>query len=234
MWLRSWLAGAALLATAVAGADPADLKPFRATYSADWKGMSAATSTLELRREGSDTFVYQTVNTPRGLFRMALPDSLTQASTFKLAEGNIVPLSYRGSDEKERPIDLTFDWSRKRVTGTAKGNAVDLEIPETAQDPMSLQIAALRDLVKGNLQSSVTLVDGDGKLKEYELRQEGKVEIDTALGTLQTIIYTSRRVGSDRLTRTWVAPALGYLPVKAERIRKSKVEFTLRIESVDK
>ena len=33
---------------------------------------------------------------------------------------------------------------------------------------------------------------------------------------------------------TWVAPALGYLPVKAERIRKSKVEFTLRIESVDK
>jgi hypothetical protein len=234
MWRRSWLAGAALLAAAVAGADPADLKPFRATYSADWKGMSAATSTLELRREGSDTFIYQTVNTPRGLFRMALPDSLTQASTFKLADGRIVPLSYRGSDEKERPIDLTFDWTRKRVTGTAKSNAVDLEIPGTAQDPMSLQIAALRDLVKGNLQSSVTLVDGDGKLKEYELRQEGKVEIDTALGTLETIIYTSRRVGSDRLTRTWVAPALGYLPVKAERMRKGKVEFTLRIESVDK
>jgi hypothetical protein len=234
MWQRSWLTGAALLAAAVAGADPADLKPFRATYSADWKGMSAATSTLELRRDGSDTFVYQTVNTPRGLFRMALPDSLTQASTFKLADGRIVPLSYRGSDEKERPIDLTFDWSRKRVTGTAKGNAIDLEVPETAQDPMSLQIAALRDLVKGNLQGSVTLVDGDGKLKEYELRQEGRTEIDTALGTLQTIIYTSRRVGSDRLTRTWMAPALGYLPVKAERIRKSKVEFTLRIESVDK
>lgn len=231
---RSWLAGAALLAAAVAGADPADLKPFRATYSADWKGMSAATSTLELRRAGSDTFVYETVNTPHGLFRMALPDSLTQASTFKLSDGRIVPLSYRGSDEKERPIDLTFDWARKRVTGTAKERAVDLEVPETAQDPMSLQIAALRDLVQGNLSAAVMLVDGDGKLKEYELRQEGKVEIDTALGTLQTIIYTSRRVGSDRLTRTWVAPALGYLPVKAERIRKNKVEFTLRIESIDK
>jgi hypothetical protein len=231
---RSWLAGVALLAAVVAGADPADLKPFRATYTADWKGMSAATSTLELRPAGSDTFVYETVNTPHGLFRMALPDSLTQASTFKLADGRIVPLSYRGSDEKERPIDLAFDWTRKRVTGTAKEKAVDLEVPDTAQDPMSLQIAALRDLAKGTLQSSVMLVDGDGRLKEYELRQEGKVEIDTALGTLQTIIYTSRRVGSDRLTRTWVAPALGYLPVKAERIRRNKVEFTLRIESVDK
>lgn len=224
----------ALLAAATAQADPVDLKPFRATYSAEWKGISAATSTLELRRAGSDTFVYETVNTPKGLFRMALPDSLTQASTFRLADGRIVPLNYRGSDEKERPIDLAFDWDRKRVTGAAKGHSVDIEVPDAAQDPMSLQIASLRDLAKGNLQGTVALVDGDGKLKEYELRQEGKVEIDTALGTLQTIIYTSRRVGSDRLTRTWVAPALGYLPVKAERIRKSKVEFTLRVESIDR
>jgi hypothetical protein len=46
-------------------------------------------------------------------------------------------------------------------------------------------------------------------------------------------VYTSRRAGSDRMTRTWVAPALGYLPVRAERIRGRKVEFTLLIASVD-
>ena len=223
-----------LLAAGAAHADPIDLKPFRATYTAEWKGMSAATSTLELRQAGPDTYSYETVNTPHGLFRMALPDSLTQASTFKLNGGHVVPQSYRGSDEKERPIDLTFDWTRKRVTGVAKGNAIDVEVPEHAQDPMSLQIAALRHLAKGSLQDTVALVDGDGKVKEYELRQEGKAEIETGLGRLETIIYTSRRAGSDRMTRTWVAPALGYLPVKAERIRGKKIEFTLRIESVDK
>lgn len=215
-------------------ADPADLKPFRATYTAEWKGMSAATSTLELKRGGGDTYVYETVNTPKGVFRMALPDSLTQASTFRLTDGHIVPLEYRGSDEKERPIDLKFDWQAKRVSGIAKGSAVDLEVPAAAQDPMSLQIAALRNLAKGTLQNSVTLVDADGKLKDYELRQEGTAQVETALGTLDTVVYTSRRAGSDRMTRSWVAPTLGYLPVKAERIRKNKVEFTLRIESVDK
>jgi hypothetical protein len=230
----AWIAVALLAACGTAGADPVDLKPFRATYSAEWKGMSAATSTLELRRAGSDTYVYETVNTPKGMFRMALPDSLTQASTFRLSNGHVVPLEYRGSDEKERPIDLKFDWQAKRVSGTAKGSAVDIEIPASAQDPMSLQIASLRNLAKGTLENSVALVDGDGKLKDYELRQEGTAQLDTALGTLDTIIYTSRRSGSDRLTRSWVAPALGYLPVKAERIRKNKVEFTLRIESVDK
>jgi hypothetical protein len=229
-----WLSIALLGAWGVASADPVDLKPFRATYSAEWKGMNAATSTLELKRAGSDTYIYESVNTPLGMFRMALPDSLTQVSTFRLTDGLVVPLEFRGSDEKERPVDLKFDWQAKRVSGTAKGSAVDLEIPATAQDPMSLQIAALRSLAKGTLQNSVALVDGDGKLKDYELRQEGTAQIETALGTLDTIVYTSRRSGSDRLTRSWVAPALGYLPVKAERIRKNKVEFTLRIESVDK
>jgi hypothetical protein len=228
----------ALLALATAGtaaqADPIDLKPFKATFTAEWKGISAATSTLELRMTGPDTYNFATVNTPHGLFRMALPDSLTQASTFKLVDGRIVPLNFRGSDEKERPIDLTFDWQAKRVTGTAKEHAVDIEVPEDAQDPMSLQIAALRNLAKGTIPATVSLVDGDGKLKEYELKQEGSARLDTALGTLDTIIYTSRRTNSDRVTRTWVAPALGYLPVKAERVRGKKTEFTLLVESIDR
>ena len=32
----------------------------------------------------------------------------------------------------------------------------------------------------------------------------------------------------------WVAPALGYLPVKAERVKNNKVLFTIKIESIDK
>ena len=228
----------ALLALGAAGtvaqADPIDMKPFKATFTAEWKGISAATSILELRKSGPDTYTFATINTPHGLFRMALPDSLTQMSTFRLVDGKVVPLSFRGSDEKERPIDLNFDWQGRKVTGTAKEHAIDLDIPEDAQDPMSLQIASLRNLAKGTIPATVNLLDGDGKLKEYELKQEGTARLDTELGTLDTIIYTSKRNTSDRVTRTWVAPALGYLPVKAERIRGKKTEFTLLIESIDR
>jgi len=223
----------ALLVNAAAHADPVDLKPFRATYGAEWKGISAASATLELRKESADTYVYENINKPRGLFRMALPDSLLQASTFKIVDGRVVPQQFRGSDEKKRPTNLNFDWTRKRVTGEAKGHGVDLELQDGAQDPISLQIASLRNLASGNLQDHVWLVDSD-KIKEYELRREGTARIETALGELDTIIYTSKRAGGDRMTRTWVAPALGYLPVKAERVRNDKVEFTLLIESVDK
>jgi hypothetical protein len=221
------------LGAAAAQADPIDLKPFRASYLAEWKGMTAGTSVLELRPAGNDTYAYTSTNTARGLFRMAFPDALAQTSTFRLSDGKIVPMTFRGEDDKQRAIDLTFDWAKLKVTGTAKEHDVDISLPADSHDPMSLQIASLRDLASGKLKPTAWMIDGD-KLKDYELRQEGTARIDTALGALDTIIYTSKRANSDRVTKTWVAPALGYLPVRAERIRGKKVEFTLKIESVDK
>jgi len=222
-----------LVAGASAQADPIDLKPFRASYLAEWKGMTAASSTVELKNISTNVYTYSSVNSARGIFRMAFPDALSQKSTFKVVDGRVEPMLFEGSDEKERPINLTFDWQKKRVTGVAKERQVDLELPEGAQDAMSLQIASLRNLASGDLKGTVWMIDAT-KLKEYELHLEGNARIDTALGELDTVIYTSKRHESGSYTRTWVAPALGYLPVKAERIDGKKVLITLLIQSVDR
>ena len=219
--------------SAIASADPVDLKPFRATYVIQWKGMTAGNLTLELKRSGGDAYHYTSSSVPRGMFRMALPDAITQATTFRIVNGRVVPSEFRGSDEKERPVELIFDWEHKRVTGVARDKTVDLELLEGTQDPLSMQIASLRNLATGTLQTTVRLVDAD-KIKDYELNREGTAQIETGLGTLDTVVYTSKRAGGDRLTRTWVAPVLGYLPVKGERIRGTKVEFTMTIESADR
>lgn len=224
---------ALLAGGATARADPVDLKPFRATYLIQWKGITAGSLTIELKRSGVDAYHYSSTSIPRGMFRMALPDAITQESTFHIIDGRVVPSEFRGSDEKEHPIELKFDWEHKRVTGVAKERPVDLELTDGTQDPMTLQLASLRGLAAGTLQGSVRLVDSD-KIKDYELSREGTARVETGLGTLDTIIWTSKRAGGDRMTRTWVAPALGYLPVKAERLRGTKVEFTMAIESVDR
>jgi hypothetical protein len=233
MRLHSAFVALVALGIAAAHADPIDLKPFRATYVAEWKGMTAGNSILELRTAAGDTYSYTSTNTARGLFRMAFPDALAQTSTFRVTDGKVVPLTFRGADEKQREIDLTFDWTKLKVTGVAKEHTVDLPLPADAHDPMSLQIATLRDLAAGTLKPTVWMLDGD-KMKDYELKREGSERLETALGQLDTVIYTSRRANSDRVTKTWVAPALGYLPVRAERIRGKKVEFTLKIESIDR
>ena len=231
--LLSALALFTLAASPLAHADAIDMKPFRATYTAEWKGMTAGNSTLELRRAGPDLYSYSSVSEARGMFRLAFSDSLTQNSTFRLQDGDVQPLTFRGADEKQRPIELNFDWTGMRVTGVAKEQPVDLPLPVGAQDAMSLQIAILRGLATNKVPPTVWMIDSD-KLKEYELKLEGSARLDTELGEIDTLIYTSRRAGGDRLTRTWVAPALGYLPVRAERIRGKKTEFTLLIQSVDR
>lgn len=185
---------------------------------------------LELKTVAPGRYQYVNTNTPRGIFRLALPDSITQASTFELVDGHVRPLSFEGMDEKERPTRLTFEWPAGRVSGIAKGRSVDIQVPQAAQDPMSLQIASLRGLAAHDLSDSIWLVDSD-ELKEFLLTQEGPAKIDTRLGTLDTVVYSSKGRTGDRITRTWVAPALGYLPVKAERVRGEKVEFSLKIES---
>ena len=217
----------------VAQADPIDLKPFRATYIAEWKGMTAAGSTVELKNISTNIYTYSSVNSARGIFRMAFPDALSQKSTFRIVDGRVEPMQFDGSDEKERPINLTFDWQKKRVTGVAKERQVDLELPDGAQDAMSLQIESLRNLASGKLKGTVWMIDAT-KLKEYELHLEGNARIETALGALDTVIYTSKRPDSANYTRTWVAPALGYLPVRAERIDGKKVLITLLIQTVDR
>ena len=227
----------ALLAFAVGGAtahaDVIDLKPFKTTFTAEWKGMTAGTTVLELRRAGVDQYSYSSESNARGIFRMAFSETLTQVSTFRLVDGVVQPISFRGVDEKDREIRLDFDWERERVSGVAKNHAVDLPLPAGTQDAMSLQIHVLRGLATGQVPPTISMIDSD-KLKEYELNLEGNARIETALGELDTIIYTSKRAGTDRLTRTWVAPALGYLPVRAERIRGRKTEFVLLIQSVDR
>ncbi len=153
-------------------ADAIDLKPFKATYTAEWKGMTAGSSTLELHRAGPDTYSYTSISEARGMFRLAFSDALQQTSTFRVTDQGVQPITFRGTDEKQRPIELDFDWTKMRVTGTAKENPVDLGLTAGAQDSMSLQISILRGLASGKVPPTVWMIDSD-KLKEYELRLEG-------------------------------------------------------------
>ena len=117
-------------------ADPIDLKPFRATYIAEWKGMTAGELDGRTQaRLGATSTRYSSVNSARGMFRMAFPGRvIADQHVHDRRRARRADRCSAASDEKERPINLTFDWQKKRVTGVAKERAVDLELPEGAQD----------------------------------------------------------------------------------------------------
>lgn len=205
--------------------------PFHATYSVQWKGMNAGTSKLELRRTGEGTWVYDSRNLARGIFRLAIPDTVTQTSELRFVNGHTQPLKFRGDDggdATDRDVSLDFDWQRGRVTGTAENAPVDLAAPADVQDPMSVQIAQMHAAATGNVPIRLRTIDKN-QIKEYDFTRGGTQQLKTALGELDTVIFESRRPGSNRVIRLWMAPSLDYLPVRAERHRGDKLEFTMAI-----
>jgi hypothetical protein len=77
-----------------------------------------------------------------------------------------------------------------------------------------------------------SIIDKD-QMKDFIYTREGTAKLRTAIGSLDTIVVASRRSRTDsRVLRMWFAPALGFVPVQAERTRDGKLEFAMRIRSL--
>ena len=211
-------------------------QPFKATFAVEWHGMSAGTSTLELTHLSGNNYTYTSSNTARGFFRLAIPDTITQISHFTLENGKVIPATYVGDDgssDTDRDVSLKFDWTEKRVTGTAEDRPVSQPLEPGVQDSLSVQIALMCELAQGRSPPSFQLIDKD-EVKEYQYTREGEASLTTSIGKLDTLIYKSQRKGSSRYTRLWIAPSLGYLPVRAEQLKGDKRELQLQIRSLEK
>lgn len=226
---------AILLAPRLVAAQPdTGLTPFKARYGVEWKGMSAGSTTIELQMVGPGRYSYSSGNQARGVFKLAFPDVIRQSSILQVENGQIRPLSFSsddGSKDKSKDVALSFDWTRGRLSGIAETKLVTLELKPGVQDAMSVQLALMLELQAGRNPQAYWLADKD-EIKEYLYQRDGEASLKTALGTLATVAWSSHRRNSDRITRVWYAPSLGFTPVQAARTRGGKTEWTMRIQQL--
>jgi hypothetical protein len=206
------------------------LQPFRVTLSVTYRGVRAGRSEILLEPLGPGRWRYESVNRARGLFRLVFPEDISQYSEIMLNDAGLRPLRYvadDGTDDTSRDIDLVFDWSQRMVRGIAEQQAVSLTLgTEDALDPMSVQLALMRDLALGRTPDHYWLADKT-QLKRYVYRFEGSDTLNIAGETLATVIWSSRREGSNRVTRVCYAKDMGYLPLRAERYRGDRLEWSM-------
>ncbi len=224
--------GARLAAGAETSASPGPgPEPFSAHYDAYWKSIAVGTSDLQLARDtAADSYVYTWTITARGIFRIVYSKPVTQKSWLQVQDEQVRPLKYHG-DDGSAAVDLDFDWERHHASGSSEGKPVDLALQAGTQDVMSIQIEIMLALRRGNLPRSFQIIDND-EVKEFDYTQEGSARLRTPLGELDTIVVASRRAGNNRILRMWFAPALGLVPVQAERTRDGKLEFAMRIKTL--
>jgi hypothetical protein len=214
---------------------PPVLKPFNARYKVEAFGFSAGTADIILKNGTAGHYEYSTALHPRGLFRLVVPSNATLATSAEAEGTSVRPLRYREEDGTESTSDdvtLDFDWTHGIVQGVAQDEPVRLALPANTQDPMSIQLAVLLDFANKREPVRYPMVDKT-QIKVYEYKSEGPARLETALGPLDTVIYSSNRPGQpNRLTRVWYAPALDYTPVRSEDINDGKLRIRMTILSL--
>lgn len=203
--------------------------PFVATYTVAWHGVTAGTSTLKLSETASDSYLYTSTDTAWGIFRLVFPSALRQSSRFRISAGEVEPLSFEAAGPGN-PVMAQFDWKDHRVTGTAKGKLLDLKLQPGTQDPLSVQIAIMLKLQSGDAPDSFWMLNTD-EIDRFQYTRRSETTLDTPLGKLHTILYTSHAPGSDKTTYLWLAPALDYMPARAEQRVKGSTQISLAIRT---
>lgn len=218
--LACYIAGviAPLLFAAFAGAAPGIPEQFSATFSVEINGIPLGKTHWSLQPRERGRFLFESVTTPNAVASL-FAGKRREHSIWSYHHQSLRPISYRYRDAKreKKNMEVTFDWQRGVADVVAKGRPWKLDLPPHATDKLLYLLTMMHDLHQGRTSLEYTLVSR-GKLKAYKAQLQGKEELKTELGRLETL-----RVQRDekRKTTIWFAPTLAYLPVRVEHEEKN-------------
>ncbi|MDY7566051.1 DUF3108 domain-containing protein [Pseudomonas sp. RTC3] len=222
---RALLFAFALLALPAVQA--ADLQPFSASYTADWKQLPmSGTAERSLTKNANDTWTLS--------FKASMMiASLTEVSTLRVDKGTLLPQSYnfeRGGLGKTKKIDMAFDWSSKVVSGTDRGDVINLPINPGVLDKSTYQLALQKDVAAGKKSMSYQVVDGDS-VDTYDFRVLGSEKVDTKAGKIDAIKVERVRdpTQNKRITVMWFAKDWDYLLVRLQQVETDGKEYNIML-----
>jgi formyltetrahydrofolate-dependent phosphoribosylglycinamide formyltransferase len=222
---RALLFACALLALPFAQA--AELQPFSASYTADWKQLPmSGTAERSLTKQANGAWKLS--------FKASMMiASLTEESTLTLDKDTLLPQSYhfeRGGLGKAKKADLDFDWTNKMVTGTDRGDPVKIPLNRGMVDKSTYQLALQHDVAAGKKSMSYQVVD-DGEVDTYDFRVLGSEKVDTKAGQIDAIKVERVRdpTQSKRITVLWFAKDWDYLLVRLQQVETDGKEYNIML-----
>lgn len=206
----------------------AQLQPFSANYTADWKQLpfsGKAERSLQADSDGTWKLEFSA---------SMLVAGLNETSWLTLHNGEVRPLKYRYSRTglgKSKSIKQDFDWTTQHVTGSDRGTPINATLIQGVQDKSSYQLALQRDVAEGKTSMSYQVFDGD-ELDTYDFRVLGEESVETMVGTVDAIKVERVRdpTQSKRITILWFAKDWDYLLVRLQQVEKDGKEYQIILE----
>ncbi|WP_043311458.1 DUF3108 domain-containing protein [Pseudomonas sp. ML96] len=205
-----------------------ELKPFSASYTADWKQVpisGTASRSLKALDNGRWELNFEA---------SMLVASLNETSTFRLENDAFLPLTYRFDRSglgKAKQIELDFDWTEKQVLGNDRGEPVRFPLNRGMQDKSTYQLTLQHDVAAGKQSMSYQVVDGD-EIETYDFRVLGEERVRTKAGLVDAIKVERVRdpTQSSRKTVLWFAKDWNYLLVRLYQVEKDGKEYQIMLK----
>ncbi len=214
-----------------------DIPPFHAQYVTLRNGDAIGRTTLDWvdNGDGSWTLTSDTRGTS-GLARLA-GIHVVETSRLRWVDGRPQALVYDYRQEggfKQRTRHAEFDWSAQRVR--VRENNQDFQYPTTPGliDRQSVTLALAADLMRGaaNFTYRVAVMD---QIEDMRYERGPDQTLSVPAGTYSTVLLVRDRIGRNhrrRVSRSWFAPELGYLPVQIEQDDGKGDIVTLRLSEL--
>ena len=200
---------------------------FQAIYNAQLKQVDGQVM-LTLKKEQDNLYSYETITRPSGFWRVIIDGSIWEKSTFSLENGVIRSKTYDLTDtirSKPRQSSATFDWDNLLLSGHYKNRKFELPLNNYVIDRVALQIAIILSSQQGNNSSEYYILDRD-KLLKVQVNNKEIVNIRVPFGEFEAIEINHASEQSDSINSLWLAPELGYIPVKIAQKKDGKTVFS--------
>ena len=205
-----------------------ELKPFSASYTADWKQVpisGSAGRSLKALDDGRWELEFNA---------SMLVAGLDETSTFRQEGDTFLPQTYRYERSglgKTKQIELDFDWNEKQVLGNDQGDAVRFPLNRGLLDKSTYQLALQHDVAAGKQSMSYQVVDGD-EIETYDFRVLGEERVRTKAGLVDAIKVERVRdpTQSSRKTVLWFAKDWNYLLVRLYQVEKDGKEYQIMLK----
>jgi hypothetical protein len=177
---------------------------------------------------------YRIVETWKGRGLYSLAGEVVRSSRGAVTAAGPRPHEFTDERSRRAPTRATFDWAARVLATHHKGESHTQPLPEDAQDRLSF-LLALAFAPPDKLPAVFSVTDGGG-LSRYIYESAGRERVKVAAGEFDALKVSRKPARADdrRTTEIWLAPTLGYLPVRivfteenGTRLDQQAARFTL-------
>jgi hypothetical protein len=228
-------ASAGALTSAAMAVEPASSQPFSARYEVLRNGRALGEARLTLARGSDDTWQFHSeTRGTRGLASIAGVE-ISERSTFRwrglLPE--LVEYDYRQNVAmRRRERSLRVDVASNAIVSRQDDQTFELRFEEGVVDRNAVVLAVMAAVAAGRVDLSFRVADRDD-VESQRYRVAGRERVNVRAGSFDTVLIERIREKPGRDTDTWLAPELGYLPVRIRHREADGETLEMRLVSHD-